>query len=110
MQSIRDTDEWPSGLERSIALIGALPNDLARRCGIEFKDSYDNLDYIKWSLLQAIGKDYALVYYVGSPSQGIEIWTKLNSIDLKGDLLNVLNHLKLSKDDLKWVCPEITLS
>lgn len=106
MKSVRDIDEWPSGLEWAIAVINLLPDELTRRCGIEFNDSYDRLDVMKWALLKASDKNIALVCYPRSPKPGTEIWTNLKSTDVKADLLAALDYLKLSKDDLSWICPE----
>ncbi len=103
-------NEWPTGLDLSIALVRELPNDLNRQSHIEFTDQHDELDEFQGALIQSqSGKHYALVSYKNAPDpKGTEIWVHpQEDFDLRVSLEEVMELLNLTWNSILWLHPEI---
>lgn len=96
---------WP------VALLQYVPEQIQNRTGIRFNPGYDDLDTLDWAPVVGMsGQRYALVYHRNAPKSGTEIVTRSDSQDPWADIVDVLNGLKLTKNDLVWTALEASKS
>jgi hypothetical protein len=94
------------GLAQPIATIRWEPEDLTKRFGISFEEAEDDLDRLEVALLQTgSGQQFALVRHRHQPNPGTDILTNEHSADLKNDLAEAVRHLRLGREDVKWIHP-----
>lgn len=88
----------------AVAVVKGEPSDIARRWGIAFYDSFDNLDTVKVAVLaMASGMRAALIRHCGSPTPGTDVCLPeraLGSCDTY--LSEVMDALDLRADDVVW--------
>ncbi|KAI9133099.1 hypothetical protein [Acaryochloris sp. CCMEE 5410] len=91
-----------------IAVFQQSPAELSEQNSIEFQDGFDDLDYLKFSLLQLpSGKPTTLVYHQNSPNPGVEICVIADESNREGVIQEVMQLLNLPTTALICVHPEI---
>ena len=96
-----------ASLTRPVAVLRMNPEELSERIGIRFHTAHDDLDVLDWAQVVGLsGKAYALVHHRHSPKPGTEVVVRYDSVDPRGDLVDLLRGLKLSEDDLVWTAPD----
>jgi hypothetical protein len=66
--------KWPSGDERTVAVLGLEPDQLESTYGIEFTRDLDDLDYHRYvGLRLRSGRQIMLLRYERSPGSGTEV-------------------------------------
>ena len=89
----------------AVAILRLPPDSLHERLGIQFDQSYDDLDFVKVALLELVrsGKRVALVEHVHAPVRGTEIHAEVDRPAAAKDLVNELTEaLELAHGDLLW--------
>ncbi|WP_299416119.1 hypothetical protein [Acaryochloris sp. IP29b_bin.148] len=91
-----------------IAIFQQSPAELSEQHSIEFQDGFDDLDYLKFSLLQLpSGKSATLIYHQNSPNPGMEVCVIADESDREGLIREVMQLLNLPTTAIMWVHPEI---
>lgn len=92
-----------------IAVLQQSPAELSdQQHSIEFQDGFDDLDYLKFSILQLpSSKLTTLVYHQNSPNPGTEVCVVANEVDREEVIKEVMQLLNLPTTALMWVHPEI---
>lgn len=88
-----DLDKWPSGNDRSIAVLQMEPSDLESRFGLRFVEDVDDLDFFSEAALQLpSGRRLLLIRYRRNSSPGTEVRADANDDDLaaRSELLEAL--------------------
>jgi len=71
---------------------------------LNFQKSYDDLDYLIYAILSLeSGNKVALVRHEHAPNPGTEICVSHSQIEIASVILEALNGLSLSIEDLTWV-------
>lgn len=96
-----------SALTKAVAVLRLQPEEIAERIGLRFRAAHDDLDVLDWArVIGASGRPYALVRHRHSPEPGTEIVVPYDSSDYWEAVLDVLNGLKLTEEDVTWTSPE----
>lgn len=87
-----DTFHWPGGIDRSMVVLHAEPNELAARYGVAFARDLDDLDWHQIAVVRLpSGRPVVFIRYDGSPGSGTEVmidrsdsldatWAELQSV------------------------------
>jgi hypothetical protein len=87
-----------------VAMIRQEPAEISGLSNLEFKESYDNLDYLVYSILPlSLGNQVSLVRHKHSPDPGIEICVRPDQPDIAGIISETLSELDLTRNDLTWI-------
>ncbi|PSB04260.1 hypothetical protein [Merismopedia glauca] len=90
-----------------VAMIRQEPAEISRSNNLEFKESYDDLDYLVFAtLVLPFGSQVSLVRHLHSPEPGIEICVRYNQPNIPTVLAETMNAMNLTVDDLTWVHSE----
>lgn len=83
-------------------VINQEPQDLAERLGIEFQETFDNLDYVRMAVLELPGGNrVALLRHRGNPVAGTEVATAKSGVDQEF-IETVLSSLGLDETNISW--------
>jgi hypothetical protein len=90
-----------------VAMIRQEPSEISGLSNLEFKESYDNLDYLVYSILPlSLGNQVSLVRHKHSPDPGIEICVRPDQPDIAEIISETLSELDLTSKDLTWIHPK----
>ena len=90
-----------------VAIIRQEPNEISRLHKLEFRQSFDDLDYLVFATLSlSSGNKVALIRHKNSPASGTEICVKYNQPNTAVVLQEALRKMNLSQNDLSWIHPE----
>jgi hypothetical protein len=90
-----------------IALSRLEPDELAVKGAPKFRESFDDLDYLKYSCLTLPSeRPVALVRHRGASVSGTKICIAENNLDAAETVVEALKQLGLSIQDLSWIHPE----
>jgi uncharacterized protein YjbI with pentapeptide repeats len=93
--------------EDIVAMIRQEPAEIGKLNGLEFQNSYDDLDYLTFAILSLpSGNKVALVRHQHSPEPGIEICVSHNQQNVAEVIKETLDRVNLTSDDLTWIHPE----
>lgn len=104
-----EPEKWPSGIDRTAAVLGFEPDELAAACGIAFHRDLDDLDYFRYAALRlSSGRQVVLLRYERNqhPGTGIEIDAR---DDPTAALREVLDALDLRDTAVTWTPEDVTL-
>jgi hypothetical protein len=90
-----------------VALLSKEPSELIGQGAREFRDSFDDLDYLMFSVLElSAERQVALVHYQNSPTSGTHLCITQSEENVVAILSEAMKVLKLSKCDFSWVHPD----
>ncbi|MEM8884222.1 MAG: hypothetical protein AAGD14_09150 [Planctomycetota bacterium] len=99
--------EWLPGDMRALCVLRREPPELTRDLGIVFDDSYDNLDMLRYAVIEApSGRIFGLVRHRGAPGPGTQVLVELGYRRPECGLDEVLVVLGESRDELLWTHPD----
>lgn len=91
-----------------VAIIRPEPNEIKGLEGLEFRDSFDDLDYLIFATLPLPSGDrVALVRHQNSPTPGTEICVRHDPSNIKATIQEALTEMNLTAEDLTWIHPEL---
>ena len=94
-----------------VAITRQEPNEIGRLNKLEFRQSFDDLDYLVFATLSLpSGNKVALVRHENSPASGTEIYVKYNQPNTAAILQEALTEMNLILKDLTWVHPELMMT
>jgi hypothetical protein len=89
--------------DEPVAMTALRAGDLARKSGITFQESFDDLDSGLFAVLNFAGSfSVTLKDYVNSPVKGTRIYTDPQGMRSRRRLADILSALRLSPEDLIW--------
>ena len=114
MQAIAElSSQKRVGLEDSIAetklvaMIRQEPTAIEATNKLEFRPSFDDLDYLVFATLSLPSGDrIGLIRHDNSPTPGTEICVKHDQQDIPTVLQQALAEMNLTSKDLTWIHPE----
>jgi hypothetical protein len=90
-----------------VAMIRQEPAEISKVKNLEFKESYDNLDYLVYSILPLTGgEQVSLIRHKYSPDPGTEICVRYDQPDIARIVRDTLEELELIGNDLTWIEPK----
>jgi hypothetical protein len=90
-----------------VAMIRKDPDEIKQTNKLEFKESYDDLDYLIFATLPLpSGNQVSLVRHLHSPKPGTEICVSYEQLNIPKVLKDTLSKMNLTWNDLAWVHPE----
>ena len=90
-----------------VAIIRQEPNEISSLNKLEFRKSFDDLDYLVFATLSLpSGHKVALVRHKNSPGSGTEICVKDNQPNTAAILQEALREMNLTTNDITWIHPE----
>jgi uncharacterized protein YjbI with pentapeptide repeats len=93
--------------ENIVAMIRQEPPEISNLSGLQFRESYDELDYLTFAILSLPSNStVALVRHRHSPEPGTEICVSHNQQNVPRAITETLNQINLTCDDLTWVHPD----
>ncbi len=93
-----------------VAIIRQEPAEITRLNKLEFRQSFDDLDYLVFATLSLpSGNKVALVRHENSPSSGTEICVKYNQPNTAAILQEALTEMNLTLKELTWIHPELQM-
>jgi hypothetical protein len=93
--------------ENIVAMIRQEPAEISKLAKLEFRESWDDLDYLTFAILSLpSNNEVALVRHQCSPEPGTEICVSHNQQNVAEVIEETLNLLNLTSDDLTWVHPD----
>jgi hypothetical protein len=106
-------ETYPIAFGASVA-IATLSLDVAqlvaKNPAMTFHDSFDDLDYLKYCILDIFPENkVALVYHERCPVPGVDICIDPRSVDPSRLLVSALCNLGLTTQSLSWVNPDCLL-
>jgi hypothetical protein len=111
-QSFRqvEMERWPSGKDRSIAVVRMEPPELETRYGLIFSDEHDDLDYLsEAAVLLPSGRRLLFVRYRRNQAPGTEVRTDGDD-DPQSARDELLRALGMDETIFSWVPDEAPLS
>ena len=94
-------------LTRSVATLRLDPTVLTERLGLHFVPGFDDLDSLDWAEVIGRAGRYALVYHRNAPSPSTEVVISSESRNPRRELLDALNALQLTEEDVSWMHPDV---
>jgi hypothetical protein len=96
---------WPSGIDKTAAILRSDPDELSKRHGIAFSSGADSLDdYVSAALRLRSGRLVLLIRYQGEPGLGTSV-----TIDLADDAaearMELAESLGLTETEFAWLRP-----
>lgn len=86
-----------------VAYLKLTPSYLARRYGLTFQDSFDNLDDLKIAIIEfGSGKRVALVHHKGFPDDETQLYMDRSDWQRGDEIPIVLKLLGISEAALSW--------
>jgi hypothetical protein len=89
-----------------VALLSKEPDELAEQGAPEFRTSFDDLDYLMFSILEISSeRQVALVHHQNAPTSGTHLCVTQGEKNVVAVILEVAKVLKLSRHDFTWIHP-----
>ena len=90
-----------------VATIGQDVTTIGKLNNLEFRSSYDDLDFLVFALL-ALNSDIrvALVSHQNAPVPSIEICVRHDLENVEDAIAQTLDRLNLTPEDLTWIDPQ----
>jgi hypothetical protein len=96
------------GLAKPIARIAIEPSEISKKLGIQFTPAKDDLDDLDAALVAgASGRQLAFVRHKHQPQRGTDILVNEHSEDPTADLIEGIEILDISEQDVVWTHPDI---
>jgi hypothetical protein len=90
-----------------VAIVNREPAEITTLNKLEFRPSYDDLDYLVFATLSLPSGDrLGLIRHDNSPSPGTEICVRHNQLNIAAVLQEAIAEMNLNIDDLTWIHPE----
>ena len=90
-----------------VAIIRQEPAEITRSNQLEFRPSFDDLDYLIFATLSLPSGDrISLIRHQNSPSPGTEICVSYNQPNTAAVIQEALIEMNCTVDDLIWIHPE----
>jgi hypothetical protein len=90
-----------------VAIVNREPAEITKVNKLEFRPSFDDLDYLVFATLSLPSGDrLGLIRHDNSPSPGTEICVGHNQPNIVAILQEVIAEMNLNIDDLTWIHPE----
>jgi hypothetical protein len=106
IKGLKDLSEITPALN-SVGLINKEPPELELKGAPSFEKSFDDLDYLEYSLVSLPSKKLVtLVRHQGAPTVGTELCVALDDHEIAQTIVEVLGKLSLSIQDLSWIHPD----
>jgi hypothetical protein len=104
-QLVRFDEIYPE--TKAIAVLRQEPSELEARGSLKFEKGYDDLDYLVFSVLSLLSKHrVALIRHERAPSPGTEICVVANEPAVIETLIETIQFLNVSTQDLSWIHPQ----
>src|SRR2546430_13226602 len=101
-------DAMQHGLAKPIARVQLSPFQISQKLGIHFVSTQDDLDELDAALIRTqSGRQLAFVRHKDQPLPGTDIVTNERSEDVTADLIEGMQTLSISRNDLSWTHPDI---
>lgn len=92
-----------------VAMIRQEPAELLAINKLEFRSSFDDLDYLVFATLTLPSGDrLGLIRHENSPTPGTEICVRPDAKNIPAVLQQAIAEMNLAIDDLTWIHPEYT--
>ena len=93
-----------------VAMIRQEPAEIMAINKLEFRSSFDDLDYLVFATLTLPSGDrLGLIRHENSPTPGTEICVRPDAKNIPAVLQQAMAEMNLNIDDLTWIHPEYTL-
>jgi hypothetical protein len=91
-----------------IAVIKLLPRELEQKHReLKFQKGYDDLDYLEYVRLEVMSdRTVALISHENTPIPGTDICVASGQLEIASILINTIERLELSDQDLSWIHPD----
>ncbi len=90
-----------------VAIVNREPAEITRLHQLEFRPSFDDLDYLIFaSLSLPSGDRISLIRHDNSPASGTEIYVRPDLKNISVVLTQAMAEMNLAIDDLTWIHPE----
>jgi len=90
-----------------VATLRLDPTVLTERLGLHFVPGFDDLDFLDWAEVIGRAGRYALVYHRNAPNPSTEVVISSESRNPRRELLDALNALQLTEEDVSWMHPDV---
>lgn len=86
------------------------PEQISKRVGIQFQETYDDLDYLQLAVIRtSSNKKFGLTRHLHAPVQGVVIHSSADSKTLAEDLKDILRTLEVQSSEVSWVNPDVSI-
>jgi hypothetical protein len=91
-----------------IAVIKLQPQELEQKSKeLKFQKGYDDLDYLEYARLEVMpDRTIALISHENTPIPGTDVCVVPGQLDIVSILINTIDRLDLSDQDLSWIHPD----
>jgi hypothetical protein len=90
-----------------VAIVRLEPVEINRLNKLEFRPSFDDLDYLVFATLSLpSGESVGLIRHQNSPSPGTEICVQHNQPNTSAVIQEALREMNFTVNDLTWIHPE----
>lgn len=90
-----------------VAIVNREPAEITKVNKLEFRPSFDDLDYLVFATLSLPSGDrLGLIRHQNSPSPGTEICVRHNQLNIAAVLQEAIAEMNLTIEDLTWIHPE----
>jgi hypothetical protein len=90
-----------------VAIIRQEPAEITKLTQVEFRPSFDDLDYLIFATLSLPSGDrIGLIRHQNSPSVGTEICVSCDRLNTAAVIQEALSKMNLTVNDLTWIHPE----
>jgi hypothetical protein len=115
MASVRyrqiNTEFLPQDLGRNLAMLRIEPEQISKRTGIQFRETYDDLDYLKLAVIRtSSNKKFGLTRHLHAPEKGVVIHSSRSQNTLIEDLREILSILGVRIHEVRWVNSDVRIS
>lgn len=90
-----------------VAIVNREPAEITSVTHLEFRPSFDDLDYLVFAILSLPSGDrLGLIRHDNFPSSGTEICVGHNQLNIAAVIQEAITEMNLTIDDLTWIYPE----
>lgn len=97
-----DFHKWPKGLNTKLAVFDFSISEASRKFDVEFFESFDDLDYFQYAIVEFDDNIFALIRYRGAPLPGITLegW---EGMPKQVQLQLFMTRFSINSDRVLWV-------
>jgi hypothetical protein len=106
-QAYEERFETVTNATIAVAVFRQDPLALETIAGINFRRGYNDLDYLRFAIIELPVGEVALVYHERSPKPGTSLCVSPSNQDIPRTICEVVEFLKINpQEDISWIHPD----
>ncbi len=86
-----------------VAFLSINPDELEKRAKLHFRKGYDDLDYLRFAMVELPTDVFSLVYHERSPELGVELCIDPQCQNISAIIQSAIELLKIEPKHIRWL-------